>query len=433
MSSPLRSLYICYLSLQEPLVQTQVIAYLAGLARRGHHIHLITYENTRPTSAQRRQWSRALREQGIVWHSLIYHKRPTLPATVYDTLCGVWLGLRLIRRHRLDAVHARSHVPAAMGLILKKLTGCKLLFDIRGLLAEEYEDAGSWTREGVPFRVTKSMEKRAIEGADAVVVLTERIRRALFAPPGASHEPSVLGEPYAFDGTLRVIPCCADLSSIENQAGRRDDIRALLGVGERPVLIYVGKFGSWYMHREMVDFFAAAREALPGLHFLVLTQSDTAPVLEEFERHKLQGTVWQAGTERAQQEIGDFTLSRVTASEVGAYLAGADIAISFIRACPSKLASSPTKLGEYLAAGLPVISNTGVGDVDLIICEHEAGVLVEEFTPEAYRAAAEKARQLMGDAATARRCRKAAHAHADLEAVGVPRYAEIYDALANSR
>ena len=40
----LRSLYVCYLSLEDPLVETQVVAYLEGLARRGHTIHLLTDE-----------------------------------------------------------------------------------------------------------------------------------------------------------------------------------------------------------------------------------------------------------------------------------------------------------------------------------------------------------------------------------------------------
>ena len=143
----LRSLYICYLSLEDPLVETQVVAYLEGLARRGHTIHLLTYEPR--LSAERKRRLRAdLARRGIAWHSLRYHKRPSLPATVYDALVGALVAARLVRRHRLDAIHARSHVPAATGLIVRRLTGCRLIFDIRGLLADEYVDAGRWPRGG---------------------------------------------------------------------------------------------------------------------------------------------------------------------------------------------------------------------------------------------------------------------------------------------
>src|SRR5438874_2096442 len=87
MADTLRSLYICYLSLDDPLVETQVVAYLAGLAQRGHTIHLLTFDV--PLGRRRRQSiAENLKTRGIEWHSLRYHKRPSLPATLFDTLAG---------------------------------------------------------------------------------------------------------------------------------------------------------------------------------------------------------------------------------------------------------------------------------------------------------------------------------------------------------
>src|SRR5437879_3996809 len=122
MDDALRSLYICYLSLADPLVHTQVVAYLEGLARRGHTVHLLTYE-PRLDAERARAMAAGLRGPGIEWHSLRYHKRPSLPATLYDAVVGAFVAARLVRRHGLDAVHARSHVPAASALIVRRLTG----------------------------------------------------------------------------------------------------------------------------------------------------------------------------------------------------------------------------------------------------------------------------------------------------------------------
>ncbi len=77
----LRSLYVCYLSLEDPLVQTQVVAYLAGLSRLGHTIHLLTFETSRLTRSRRREIRAELAKKGIAWHGLRYHKRPSLLAT----------------------------------------------------------------------------------------------------------------------------------------------------------------------------------------------------------------------------------------------------------------------------------------------------------------------------------------------------------------
>ena len=401
MSSKLRSLYICYYPLTEPLVQTQVVAYLRGLARLGHTIHLLTFETEPLTPAQRRAFDKQLREDGIHWHWLRYHKRPSLPATLYDVMCGTLLALRLVRRYKLQAVHARSHVPATMGLLVRRLTGCKLLFDIRGLMAEEYVDAGNWTIEGLPYRITKFMERKLIAAADGIVVLTERIRGELFA---------------ADDARVHVIPCCTDLDSVARQSGDRDARRAELGLDGKNVLIYVGKFGGWYMEREMADFYAAARAAIPSLHFLILTQSDPALITNELARHGIAAC--------------DYTVRKVPHGEVGSYLAAADCAISFIRACPSKRASSPTKFGEYLAAGLPVVCNTGVGDVDLIVDRYRIGVSLNEFSPEAYSIAAEQLLPMLGDRELAALCRRVAIECASLEGIGIPRYDALYGQLA---
>lgn len=418
MTRPLRSLYICYYPITEPLVQTQVVAYLAELVKRGHTIHLLTYETEKMTAAQKRFWSRKLREQGIRWHHLRYHKRPTLPATIYDTMAGVATALKIMRRYNLQIVHARSHVAATMGLILKKLNRTGLLFDIRGLLAEEYVDAGNWTADGLPYRITKAAERHCIDNADGMVVLTERVHEQLFGGVIDENGASTFYREGNDPAPVRVIPCCADLSQIEEQSAEREAMRDKLNLNGKTVLIYVGKFGGWYMQSEMVDFFAAARQVLPDLHFLVLTQSDRQLILDEFKRHGI--------AEDA------FTVTQSAPDRVGAYLAAADFAISFIQACPSKISSSPTKFGEYLAAGLPVVCNPGVGDVDTIVLRHDVGALVEAFTAEAYQVAARRMLELSRDSSLCERCRTAAHAHASLEEIGGPRYDSLYREIAVS-
>ncbi len=144
---------------------------------------------------------------------------------------------------RLDAVHARSHVPAASALILRRLTGCRLIFDLRGLWADEYADAGRWRRDGVAYRITAWIQRMALERADGVVMLTDRVRKHLFgenAPERAV-----------------VIPCCVDLDRVQENPEASERLRERLGLTGRPVIVYVGKLTAPYMDREMVEFFAA--------------------------------------------------------------------------------------------------------------------------------------------------------------------------------
>ena len=62
-------------------------------------------------------------------------------------------------------------------------------------------------------------------------------------------------------------------------------------------------------------------------------------------------------------ENQDFQLKALHHKEVGKWVSACDAALFFIRSCYSKQASCPTKFGECLACGVPVVANGGVGDV----------------------------------------------------------------------
>jgi glycosyltransferase involved in cell wall biosynthesis len=395
----LRALYICYASLSDPLIRTQVVAYLAGLAERGHTIHLLTFETDRLDRARRRELRAEMAALGITWHGLRYHKRPSLPATIFDALAGAALGSWVVVRHRLDAIHARSHVPLAMGLLAKGVTRRRLIFDIRGLLAEEYVDAGRWVRGGLPYRITDRIQRAGLGRADGFVVLTERVRRVLF---GAADTPRTY-----------VIPCCADFDRLA--PGRRD-VRAELGLGERPVMVYVGKLTGVYMDEEMADFFAAASAQEPQLVFLVLTQSPADSIVAELRRVGVPEDAYR--------------VTAAPATEVGSYLAAASFAICFCHPKPSLIASSPTKIGEYLAGGLPIVSGPDVGDTDTILRDEGAGAVVEAFTPDDYERAAGEILAMAADPAMRERCRTVAERVFSLRDVGIPRYDALYREIA---
>lgn len=398
-------LYICYLGVTEPLVLTQVIPYLAGLSQAGHGVTLLTFEPTALTEVQRRTFGTALHNQGIQWHSLRYHKWPALPATLVDVTAGILYGAYLVRSARVDVVHARSYVGAAMAVCLKWLLGPRMVFDMRGLLAEEYVDAGLWREGGFLHRLTKALERVLLSKSDALVLLTQRVRKWLL---DADHRQN-------HHRPVAVIPCCVDPRRFEVDPAHVQRLRKNLGFDGHPVMVYAGKLGGWYMTREMVDFFHEARRHFPGLRFLLLTQSAFTGVRAEFARKNIEQGLYQCLT--------------VSPNDLPAYLRLADFAISFIRPSLSKIASSPTKMAEYLAAGLPVVYNAGIGDLDGLQSDR-VGVVVAAFGEFDYQRAAGELRDLLGDrGATASRCRGVAEARFGLATVGVPRYLELYAAL----
>jgi glycosyltransferase involved in cell wall biosynthesis len=106
--------------------------------------------------------------------------------------------------------------------------------------------------------------------------------------------------------------------------------------------------------------------------------------------------------------------------------------MAFIKRCVSKIASSPTKNGEYLACGLPLILNEGIGDSDALIDQWEAGVLIRDFTDEEFGAAANKIEAMVAAPNAREKARSVAEQLFDLERVGGERYASLYERVLSS-
>ena len=250
-------LYVSYDGMLEPLGQSQVLAYLKQLAV-GRRIYLISFEKPEDWTniTAREQLSNDIHAATIVWHPLPYHKRPSSVATAWDIGCGIALGLWLVLRHRLRIVHARSYVASVIALALKRLTGVKYIFDMRGFWADERVDGGLWSLNGRMFRVAKAFERRFLLAADHVVSLTHAaVREIQHFDYLAMHMPPVT-----------VIPTCADLACFKPLPHESYSQGFVLG--------YVGTVGTWYLFDETVTCFAQLLRLRPDSRFLIINRGE---------------------------------------------------------------------------------------------------------------------------------------------------------------
>jgi glycosyltransferase involved in cell wall biosynthesis len=411
MQNNYKTLYLCYFGLREPLVQTQVLPYLREITKDGIKVFLLTFE-TNPrekwTKIEIEETRKNLAEEGIFWNFRTYHKRPSAPATLFDVLVGAFFTWRLIRREKIDVLHARIHVPAMMSAIARKFSRRKpkILFDIRGFFPEEYTDAGNWKEDGWLYKSVKRVEKWLFKESDAFVVLTEKAQQILF-PESAATGFDRIGRP------VEVIPCCVDLDKFEvaDEQSRRE-IRKLHNFENRRVITYIGSIGTWYLADEMADLMKSAREADDSTFALILTQSDAGIMDEKLKKRGF--------TEK------DFLVKKVPHGEIPRYLSASDVAVSFIKACFSKQSSSPTKIAEYLASGVPIITNRGVGDVAEQIETDKTGAVVEDFSHKSYNKALQEIENLSKVTDLPEKCRQSARERFDLERVGGAKYRLLY-------
>ena len=393
-------LYISYDGILEPLGQSQVLAYLKRLAA-DQRIHMISFEKASDwgNTKEREKISQDIANAGICWHPLRYHKRPSALATLWDIGCGIAVGLWLVLRYKLNIVHARSYVPSVMALALKRLTGAKYLFDMRGFWADERVDGNLWSPGGYAYRVAKVFERRFFLAADHVVSLTQAaiLEMACFDYLEGKMPP------------VTVIPTCADLLRFApTHRVSKDGSSFLLG--------YVGSAGTWYLFDEVAASVARLLRLRPDARFLVVNRGEHAYIQER---------LIAAGVPTSRVEF-----AAVAHEEVPNQLARMDAGIFFIKPVFSKQASAPTRLAEFLGCGIPCLGNAGVGDMAEILEEEQVGVVLKAFDETSMTEGVQRLLELVKDPYTRGRCVDAAQKHFSLDE-GVARYRSIYVRLAD--
>jgi len=391
------TIYLTRNGLIEPLGQSQVLAYLRGLSR-DYRITLITYEKEADRADETRMaMMRAECDAlGIRWLPQRFRASPKVIAPALSMLRMVWLVWREAKGQNARLIHARSYIPAAVALIVSRITGTPFIFDMRALWPEELITAGRLTRGSLLHRAIVAAERVCLARAGAVVSLTHA---------AVGHLKQIYPEALAGQ-RVAVIPTCADLNRF-------------VPADARPATRVIGCLGTvlsgWFRLDWLAAFLKVAAARDPEACFELTTLDNAAAVRAALDPH---GRLGERLTIAAcAPEAVHTALQRQTAS------------VMFFTDGLSKLGSSPTRMAEILGCGMPVIANDGVGDVAAIIRKHRVGVIATSAAPEAMEQAWSGLLALLAEPDIAGRCRAAAQEVFSLKA-GTTAYAAIYRELA---
>lgn len=397
-------LYISYDGLLEPLGQSQVLRYLEKLSLR-HKIHLISFEKFDDWAQikKREALKSNMKNAGIHWVPLRYHKQPSALATTFDMLQGIMVGCWIAIQCRVQIVHARSYVSSVIALVLKKLFGIKYIFDMRGFWADERVDGEIWPSNSRIYYIAKWFEKHFLLSADCIVSLTKTAVLEMKTFPYLQSK----------DPRFEVITTCTDLELFK-EAGAQ--IRPEKDNAFSFTLGYVGSVGTWYLFDDVLRFFKKLRKQIPDAVLHIVNRGDHDYIFERI-------SVADISTESFQIESTDH---QGVSNAIGKMDAG----IFFIKPSYSKQASSPTRMGEFLGCGVPCISNTGVGDIQEILEKERVGVALKDFSDTELNNGLQSLLELNQQPDIQQRCRQAAVKYFSLEN-GVAAYDRIYNELAS--
>jgi len=360
-------LYITYDGLTDPLGQSQILPYVTGLVEYGYKFVILSCEKKVAYEENKDIIYDIVNTHKISWEPILYTKQPPILSTLFDYWKLKIKAILLQKKYNFSLVHCRSYIPSMIGLHLKNKYNVKFLFDMRGFWADERVDGELWDRKKFIFNYIylffKKQEKCFLKNADHVISLTH----------------SGLKEIRSWNYTKEelpasVIPCCVDTDLFNRDTVSYYEVnnkRNELGFNENDFIIsYLGSIGTWYLLDEMLNFFKIYLSKNLNAKLLFITK-DSCEMIKS--RCKLVGV--------------DSKYVVIVSSDrksVPIYLALSKFSIFFIKPAYSKISSSPTKQGELMAMGIPVICNAGVGDTAWIVNNYKSGLVVDDFSETSY-------------------------------------------------
>lgn len=308
----------------------RTLAMCSALRRRGLAVGLLRLV---PGFHGTASWKPAVADSVDV---LAEYKIP--PFSRYATMrdMSVFYSRRIVReaiaRHGPRIVQCEGH-SASMVLPETESGKYRVIMDFHGATPEEIMYGRKMTRSlGKSCDWHRRSEQRAMKESDAILVVSSEM---------AKHLESMYGK----RDRIHVIPIGVNAHFFEPVD--RNAARMRLGYRDEIVLCYLGGTASYQCIPEMAGLLRRLAANGKNVHWLVITGDKDGFVREIREN----GEEVPAGTK----------FLSVDNADVPSHLAAADFGLLFRKENIINTVSCPTKFGEYLACGLPVLATRHAG------------------------------------------------------------------------
>ena len=363
--------YVTIDSLSEGVGSSQITPLISRLGKSGMKINLISYEKTNPTSEQLAYF----KSIGVEWNFRDFGA---------NGLIGGVGRLNSLRQEipKTNLIHARSDIPAVSAIASRQ---APVLWDVRSLWADQKVMIQKSLVNKTLYGIYRGLESIAARNSVGMSTLTSAV-----VP--------ILEQRHKRLPQLRaVVPTAVDL----------DYFRLSTIMPSKAQALFSGTYNEYYDLN------------LSGLF------------MEEFRKLIEVETHWARPAESNKSQIGVGESKVFPSSQTGMskliphYSFG--VSICKIDAGPSLTAAMPTKIGEFLACGRPIVVNKGLGDMDQFLEEFNAGVILDGTISNLIESASKLA-SLLSDSETPHRCRALAEKYFSMD-IGASKYLNLYSQI----
>ena len=296
------------------------------LVKFGHTVHVITY----PTQED-------IPVNGVIIHRVnspfvkpgAVKVGPTGNKFVYDPLM-IFKSIGLIRKHKIDVIHAHNYEGAMIGWFGKFLCRKPMLYNAVNSMTDELPTYNFIKPKWIAVWLGKLLDIIVPRTGDYVTVVSDYLKDFLHAK-GLDKD------------KVKVVPAGVNLDMFEK--GDAEKIYKRHNLSGAPVIMYTGALEEFQRIDYLLEAMQVTVKKYPTAKLLLVGNIANAT-----NRVKYSIMAKQLGI--AEQTI---FIDSVPLAELADYLAAADIAIVPRPECPGH----PVKLLNYMAAGKAVVSFRG--------------------------------------------------------------------------
>ena len=383
-------LYLTYDGLLEPLGYSQIICYLKDLSNK-YSITVISLEKNKDL-IDRENYNnikKILDSNNIKWKYLKYNGGVLKYLNIINLFFYTFLSIII---YKYKVIHARSYIPASIAYFIKLIFKTDYFFDMRGLWVDERIDWKLWKKNSFQYLIFKFLEKKIIYNSHTIISLTK----------DGLQEIKNRYKDLSKNINLFVIPTSVNI--VKNHEFIKNYNKFIN-------VTHLGAIGTRYNFDLCLSLFKKLN--INDDYFLnIINKGEHNAIkkyLKKFEITK-----------------SNYLLEYVRPYDINKIFKYTDFGLFFPVPGTYLKAYFPTKLGEFLSNGVPIITCKINNDVDSIILNNNVGIILEDCENINYQKLKKKITTILNDDNLKQRCINVAKNHFDISKA-VNNYSKIYN------